>query len=81
MRIHLDEDEIIQALTEFIETTGVPLTGRTVKVHLTAGRGANGQHKAEVEVLKPKTKVANEEPTDSGPDEEQPAILFGEEEG
>ncbi len=78
MRINLDESEIVQALREFIETQGIPLSGKEVTVHLTAGRGANG-HKAQVDIVKPTCEVVREEATEAS-EEEQPAILFGDEE-
>jgi len=79
MRIHLDENEIIQALKEFIEAMGIPLGGKNVEVHLVAGRGANGQHKAQVEISQQESAEVAEETT-STVDEEQPAILFDREE-
>jgi len=80
MRIHLDEDEIVDALKEYIEATGIPLNGKTVVVHLVAGRGVNG-HKAQVEISKLPAEIAEEESQDGvETDEEQPAILFDSEE-
>jgi len=75
MRIHLDEGEINQAIKDFIEATGVPLSGKEITVHFTAGRGENGP-KAQIEIVK--TPVTAEEATDtSQPDNEQEAaILF-----
>lgn len=83
MRIHLNQEEIYQAIKEFIEATGVPLTGKDVTVHLTAGRGANGSHKAQVEIAKPSTeKVVDDRDNAKAiePEEEQQAIPFFTEE-
>ena len=79
MRINLEESEIIQALREYIEGQGFPLLGKSVDVRLIAGRGANG-HKAQVDISKPSTETAAEEVVSEDPIEEQPAILFGDEE-
>lgn len=81
MRINLDENEIHQALREFVENQGIPLVNRTVEVTMKAGRGANG-YKAAVVISNPNVKVAeHEESCDSeGPKEEQRAILFDKEE-
>jgi hypothetical protein len=61
MKIHLNEQEIIQALKEFISNQGISITGKSVEVHLTAGRGSNG-HKADLEITdEPGLSVENAE--------------------
>ena len=49
MQIHLNENEIQQALLEHINNTGIPLADTSTKVTLVAGRGANG-HSAVIDI-------------------------------
>jgi len=81
MRINLSQNEIEQALIEYVENLGVPLSGKTVTARVIAGRGPGG-HKAVVEFVKKvpsensaadTTEVFEEEET---PTEETPAIPF-----
>jgi hypothetical protein len=78
MRINLNQNEIFQALREYVETQGIPLAGKSVEVTLIAGRGANG-HKAAVAISKlqdePAPEVA-EDDTPTAPAEEEQEIAF-----
>jgi hypothetical protein len=79
MRINLDENEIHQALREFVENQGIPLVNKDVLVTMKAGRGANG-YKAAVVISKPNAEEVAEVESTEGPSEEQQAILFDSEE-
>lgn len=78
MRINLNQTEIYQALREYVETQGIPLSGKSVEVTLIAGRGANG-HKAAVAISKLQDEIANDAvevaPASTANEEEQ-AIPF-----
>ena len=50
MRITLNENEIKEALVQYVSGHGVDVTGRKVEVSLTAGRGVNG-HTADIDIL------------------------------
>ena len=50
MNITLNNAEIETALVEHIATKGLSVTGKSIQVHLTAGRGPNG-HSASIEIL------------------------------
>lgn len=82
MRINLEENEIHQAIREYIELQGISLVKKIVEIKLKAGRGKNG-HKAQIDIL-PTTEVttepATEETDSSGSKKEQAAILFSSEE-
>ena len=77
MRINLNQNEIYQALREYVETQGIPLSGKSVEVTLIAGRGANG-HKAAVAISKLQDDDAPEvvEATPASDAEEEQAIPF-----
>ena len=87
MNIHLNEDEIQQALLEFLSNQNIPLQGKKVEISLTAGRGLNG-HSADIIIVnapKPiKTEVTNDslkvEEIGTSIDSSQQAIDFGFEE-
>jgi len=72
MKIHLNQEEIQKALTEYINNQGINLTGKAVDVTLTAGRGSNG-HYAEITISTPEVPDTEE---DSDSEEEQQAINF-----
>ena len=70
MNITLNNAEIETALVEHIATKGLSVIGKSVQVHLTAGRGPNG-HSASIEILDAKTPTAGiEEVTE---DDAEPA--------
>lgn len=58
MEINLNQDEIEQALKEYVGNTGlgIDLTDREIKIDLKAGRGENGHSANIVLVEKPKEK-------------------------
>lgn len=84
MNIHLNEDEIQQALLEFLSNQNIPLQGKKVEINLTAGRGSNG-HSADIIIVKApkpvKTEVTDDplkvEEIDTSIDPSQQAIDFG----
>lgn len=51
MQIIINEDEILEAIKEYISKQGIVTAGREVTVELTAGRGPNGA-RATIEIIK-----------------------------
>jgi len=49
MKIEFSENEIKQALTDYVEAQGISLKDKQITVQLTAGRGSNG-HTASIEI-------------------------------
>jgi len=74
MQIHLNEQEIQEALLEHINTTGVPLVDAVTKVTLIAGRGANG-HSAIIDIER-KDSVNKTPESEEENEENEQAIKF-----
>jgi len=74
VKINLDEQEIQNALVEYINLQGIDLSNKAVEVTLTAGRGVNG-HSAQIDIM-PLEKKEGEEGETKPSDEEQQAIKF-----
>jgi hypothetical protein len=77
MEINLNENEIQQALVQYINNKGIDLSQSKTNVTLIAGRGANG-HSAVVSITEPakQTGEAVVEGPSPDPNEEQQAISF-----
>lgn len=52
MKMHIEEHELIQAVLNYVEYRGIPLSGQQCEVKLVAGRGTNG-HYADVIIIDP----------------------------
>ena len=52
MQIIINEDEILEAIKEYISKQGIVIAGREITIELTAGRGPNGA-RATIEITKP----------------------------
>lgn len=86
MKIHLDEHEIKEAISQYISNEGIDLSNRQTEITLTAGRGSNG-HYADVVIVVPNSGSPISEddstPFDTDPNdleekvsENQPALDF-----
>jgi hypothetical protein len=73
LEITIKEVELKQAIKEYVENTGIPLTGKEVSIVLKAGRGEN-KHTAHIEILPLAAKPEDTE--DSDISEDQQAIQF-----
>lgn len=62
MQITLEQDDIEQAITEFLGSQGLDVSRMDINVDLIAGRGGNG-HRAEVRLVKQEIKSREEFPT------------------
>ena len=50
MKLQIDENEIKEAITDYIKNQGVSTVDKTVTIELTAGRNGNG-HKAAIKIV------------------------------
>lgn len=78
MKINLNENEIHQAIIEYIGTEGIDLSTKQVSIELTAGRKPNGFY-ADVEIgeVNSETEDSDDppfEPTETGIEEDQQAL-------
>ena len=80
MKINLNENEIHQAIIEYIGSEGIDLSTKQVSIELTAGRKPNGFY-ADVEIgeVTPETATDEEEPSfaadeNTGTEEDQTAL-------
>ena len=78
MEISLKHDEMIQAVKDYVEATGIPLANKEVVVDLKAGRGENG-HSAHIQIL-PVTAQKSEDEDSEASEEDSQAIDFDFEE-
>ncbi len=61
MQITINENEIKDAIQTYVAAQGIGVEGKSVEVHLVAGRGSNG-HTANIEILPGShTKIISEE--------------------
>jgi hypothetical protein len=61
MKITLIQSEIEQALKQYVASQGIAVTGKSIEVSITAGRGANGTT-AELDIVDFITEKAPETP-------------------
>ena len=82
--ITMNEDEIVTAIKDFLDTQDVPTAGKEVEVQMVAGRGTNG-HSAVITVKKEepaapeqpvvkRTRKAAEKPAETAPEVVAPVV-------
>ena len=86
MKIELTDSEINEGLVSYIESQGIHIEGMDVEVHLTAGRGTNG-NSATINITKRDDEAAatssseetREEAQETSETTDDDLIVFGSE--
>jgi len=65
MKIHLNQCEIEEAITDFIANKGLDLSNQVTNIELTAGRGSNG-HYADID-LDDRVEIERGDTADNNP--------------